>query len=156
MANNQNDETWVNLAPALNRGLTGLKLKKKKKALISRFFLGINYFLVMSQESYTWKPTNKRLCSWFQASHSQCQLLCCILNAGIFAENLLSTVYLEEPEKFLSYRNLVLTTMSRKPKTSTRVQLPLPVLLLAKHRKRSLFASMSPWQSWGLCPSTAG
>ena len=31
MANNQNDETWVNLAPALNRGLTGLKLKKKKK-----------------------------------------------------------------------------------------------------------------------------
>lgn len=31
MANNQNDETWVNLAPALNRGLIGLKLKKKKK-----------------------------------------------------------------------------------------------------------------------------
>ena len=26
IANNQNDETWVNLAPTLNVGLTGLKL----------------------------------------------------------------------------------------------------------------------------------
>ena len=54
-------------------------------------------------------------------------------------KHLLFTGY---PEEVPVIHNLVLKTMSHKPKKSTRVLLPLPMLLLAKHERKALVGPM--------------